>query len=109
MLQPSRIELSRDGSGARKSLFLRREAEFFDEATLDLTYIAKKLREALKIEALLTDAGIDYLVEPGAYVGGVLFQRELTGAFFYVAPADSDRTRQLLSEQNYKPYQEEAN
>jgi hypothetical protein len=84
---------------------MRREAEFFDDVELDLTYVAKKLREAIKIEALLTAAGIDYFVEPDSYVGGLLFRRELTGAFFYVLPTDVERTRQTLVGGNYKPYQ----
>jgi hypothetical protein len=84
---------------------MRQEAEFFGDTQLDLTYIAKKLREAIKIEALLTDAGIDYFVEPDSYVGGLLFRRELTGAFFYVRPADVERTHQALSSSRYKPYQ----
>lgn len=83
---------------------MRREAEFFGEVELDLTYVAKKLREALKIEALLTAAGIDYFIETDSYVGGLLFRRELTGAFFYVLPADLERTQGLLTSENYKPY-----
>lgn len=84
---------------------MRREAEFFGEIELSLIYVAKKLREALKLEALMTAAGIDYFVETDSYVGGLLFRRELTGAFFYVNPADAERTRQLLSTECYKPYQ----
>ena len=84
---------------------MRQEADFFDDTELDLTYIAKKLREAVKIEALLTAAGIDYFVEPDSYIGGLLFRRELTGAFFYVHPADVERTHQALLSGRYKPYQ----
>jgi len=84
---------------------MRREADFFGEVELDLIYIAKKLREALKIEALLTAAGIDYFVEPDTYTGGLLFRRELTGAFFYVLPVDLERTHQSLLSGDYKPYQ----
>jgi hypothetical protein len=84
---------------------MRREADFFGEVELDLIYIAKKLREALKIEALLTAAGIDYFVEPDTYTGGLLFRRELTGAFFYVLPADVERTHQSLLSGDCKPYQ----
>ena len=87
---------------------MRRESQFFDDAELELIYVAKKLREALKIEALLTEAGVDYFVETDSYIGGLLFRRELTGAFLYVAPADVDRARQLLASQNYKPYEAEA-
>jgi hypothetical protein len=84
---------------------MRQETDFFGDAELDLIYVAKKLREAIKIEGLLTAAGIDYFVEPDSYVGGLLFRRELTGAFFYVLPVDSDRTRQALLGSRYKPYQ----
>ena len=84
---------------------MRREAEFFDNVELELTYVAKKLREALKVEALLTESEIDYFVETDSYVGGFLFKRELTGAFFYVTPQDAERTRQLLSSRDYKPYE----
>jgi hypothetical protein len=84
---------------------MRREADFFGEVELDLIYVAKKLREALKIESLLTAAGIDYFVEPDMYIGGLLFRRQLTGAFFYVLPVDLERTRQSLTGGNYKPYQ----
>ena len=84
---------------------MRQEPEFFGDVELDLIDVAKKLREAIKIEALLTAAGIDYFVEPDAYVGGLLFRRELTGAFFYVLAADAERTRQTLLGGRYKPYQ----
>jgi hypothetical protein len=69
--------------------------------------MARRLREALKIEALLTEAGIDYLVETGTYTGGLLLKRDLTGAFFYVAPADTGRARELLLRNRYKPYESE--
>ena len=85
---------------------MRRDAEFFEDAELDLVYMSRRLREALKIEALLTDAGIEYLVETGTYTGGLLMKRDLTGAFFYVAPGDVARTRELLVANRYKPYQE---
>jgi prenyltransferase beta subunit len=86
---------------------VRREPEFFGEAELDLLYMARRLREALKLETLLTEAGLDYLVETGSYTGGFLMRRELTGAFFYVAPADLARARDLLLKNRYRPYQSE--
>jgi len=66
--------------------------------------MAHRLRDALKIENLLTEAGFDYLVETGTYMGGVLFKRELTGAFFYVSPTDRDAVRELLVRNRYNPY-----
>ena len=67
-----------------------------------------RLREALAVELVLTQAEIDYLVEPGTYLGGFLFKRELTGAFFYVAPDDTARTKEILKRNNYKPYVKEV-
>lgn len=84
---------------------MRRDLAFFDEAELDLVYMARRLREALKLETVLTNAGIDYLVETGEYVGGFLIKRDLMGAFFYVAPGDLEKTRRLLVENRYKPYE----
>ncbi|MFL6352213.1 MAG: hypothetical protein ACJ74Z_10235 [Bryobacteraceae bacterium] len=86
---------------------MRREPEFFEEAELDLLYMARRLREALKLETLLTEAGIDYMVETGLYTGGFLMRRELTGAFFYVAPGDLTRARELLSTNRYRPVRPE--
>ena len=84
---------------------MRRDPEFFGEAELDLLYMSRRLREALKLETLLTEAGFDYLVETGLYTGDLLMRRELTGAFFYVAPADLIRARELLLENRYRPYE----
>ncbi len=86
---------------------MRRDAEFFENTELELIYMAHRLRDALKLERILTDAGIEYLVETGTYVAGFLMKRDLTGAFFYVAPADSERTREMLLRNRYKPYQGE--
>jgi hypothetical protein len=83
---------------------MRRDSEFFGELELDLVYMARRLREALKLEDLLTSAGIDYLVETGTYISGLLIKRDLTGAFFYVAPSDLLAARDLLLRNRYKPY-----
>ena len=61
---------------------MRREPDFFDEQDLDLVYVAKKLKEALRLEEVLTAAGFDYLVEPDRYSGGIIFRTERVGAFF---------------------------
>jgi hypothetical protein len=83
---------------------MRCEPDFFGDTELDLVFMSRRLREALKIEVILNEARIDYLVEPGPYTGGFLIKRELTGAFFYVAPADLDRAREVLIQNRYKPY-----
>ena len=86
---------------------MRHEAEFFGEAELDLIFMARGRRDALKLEKLLGEAGIDYAVETGTYTGGLLIKRDLAGAFFYVAPADVQKGRALLVENGYQPYESE--
>ncbi len=84
---------------------MRREPDFFGEEELVLLYIAKRLKEALKLEALLTENALDYLVEPDRYSGGIIFRSERVGAFFYVAPARVETARSLLSEHGYRPHE----
>ena len=86
---------------------MRRDEEFFQETELDLIYMARRLRDALRLESLLTEAGIDYLVETGTYTAGLLMRRELAGAFFYVAPRDVPRAVEVMSRNRYKPYRDE--
>jgi len=43
---------------------MRREPEYFGERDLTLIYVAKKLKEALALESVLSEAGVDYLAEP---------------------------------------------
>ena len=83
---------------------MRREAEFFEDAELTLVYMARRLRDALKLEGLFTDAGIDYAVETGTYTGGILIRRDLTGAFFYVQEDAVGTAREILLHNRYKPY-----
>jgi hypothetical protein len=82
---------------------MRREAEFFGDVELELVYIAKKLQEALDLEQLLTLAERDYLVEADNYRGGIIFQTERVGAFFYVRPGEASVMRELLRHHGYKP------
>lgn len=86
---------------------MRREPDHFGDQELELLYIAKKLRDALKLEDLLTQAGLDYLVEPDRYVGGTIFRSERVGAFFYVDPAAGESARQTLQRHGYRPAQED--
>ena len=84
---------------------MRQTPEFFGEQELALVYIAKKLNEALRLEALLTNAGHDYLVEADSYRGGLVFQSERVGAFFYVTLAAENIVREFLSSNGYRPYE----
>jgi hypothetical protein len=83
---------------------MRRDIEHFGEAELDLLYMARRLPDALKLEELLTSAGVDYLIETGTYTAGFLMKRDLTGAFFYVAPQDLLASQSLLSQNQFEPY-----
>jgi hypothetical protein len=65
---------------------MRQPPEHFGEQDLDLVYIAKKL------------------VEPDRYKGGLIFQSERIGAFFYVLPEVVESARTSLKGAGYKPY-----
>lgn len=87
---------------------MRQESAFFGEQELVLLYIAKRLGEARRVEAVLDGAGIDYMVEPDRYRGGVLFVRELIGAFFYTTDAQAETARTALRAGSFKPYEVES-
>ncbi|MFB3777893.1 MAG: hypothetical protein ACE141_09780 [Bryobacteraceae bacterium] len=82
---------------------MRRDEEFFKDQDVELIYVARKLSEAKALEALLTSAGVDYLVEVDEYLGGFLFQRMRAGAFFYVLPRTADSARRLMESHRYRP------
>ena len=83
---------------------MRRDSEFFGDQDLTLVFIAKRLAVALKIEELLTSAGLDYMIETDTYTGGVVFRSERVGVFFYVAPPSLDAVRHVLEQNRYKVY-----
>ena len=84
---------------------MRRDAEYFGEAELELIYIAKRLNEAQRLENLLSESGLDYLVEPDKYMGGVILRRELVGAFFYVDPASLSAAHEMMQRGGFRPYE----
>ncbi len=83
---------------------MRCEPDHFGDQELALLYVAKKLKEALRLEELLTAAGIEYLVETDKYSGGVIFRSERVGAFFYVPPAHNSAARETLVRAGLEPY-----
>jgi hypothetical protein len=87
---------------------MRREPDYFGDRELALIYIARRLNDALRLEEVLTAAGLDYVVEPDRYVGGVIFRSERVGAFFYVRPADTQSAQQVMQNAGYRPYRAEA-
>jgi hypothetical protein len=84
---------------------MRRQDEAFASSELALVYIAKRLKEAKRLEDLLTTAGVDYLVETDTYRGGFIFVSERVGAFFYVQPAAEAHCRELMTQNRFKPYE----
>jgi hypothetical protein len=84
---------------------VRRDLDFFGDVDLELIYIAKRLKEALKLEEQLTAASFEYLVEADHYRGGFIFQTERIGAFFYVLPERGEEAKAFLRAQGYKPYE----
>jgi len=59
---------------------MRREPDFFEEREMELIYIARRLKEALRLEDALTASAVDYAVEPDTYSGGVIFRSQRVGA-----------------------------
>ena len=84
---------------------MRRLDEEFAASELALVYIAKRLKDAKRLEDLLTGAGVDYLVETDTYRGGFIFVSERVGAFFYVQPAAETACRELMAQRGFKPYE----
>lgn len=80
----------------------RRNPEHLDGVEPVLIYMARKLRHAIRVEEMLTDAGIDYVVETDTFAAGFIFRTERTGAFFYVAPVDHERAISTIEREGFK-------
>ena len=87
---------------------MKQDAAFFADREAVLIYIAKKLREATRLEGVLTAAGVDYGVEADEYRGGVVFGSTRVGAFFYVLPDAVAAARATMEAAGFKPYLEPA-
>lgn len=79
---------------------------FFENQEAILIYIAKKLRDAIRLEKVLTDAGVDYGVETDEYRGGLIFVTNRIGAFFYVLPETAAAAREIMQSAGFKPHLE---
>jgi hypothetical protein len=77
----------------------RIDAEELNERQGELIFIARTVREARRVEGLLTEAGIDYAIafEPFLH-GGILGVITLTGLGFYVLPGQAFYCRELLAQ-----------
>jgi hypothetical protein len=83
---------------------MKRDAAFFEGREPVLIYIAKRLKDALRLEDLLAQAGIDYGVEADEYRAGVIFRTVRAGAFFYVLPETLAAAQQVMQQNRYKVY-----
>lgn len=83
---------------------MKQESSFIEGKEATLIYIAKRLRDALRLESLLSDGGLDYVVEADEYRGGIIFHTVRTGAFFYVLPENVGAARDIMQRNGYKPY-----
>jgi len=85
---------------------MKQKADFFENRNPVLVYIAKRLRDALRLEGIFNDAGLDYGVEADEYRGGVVFRTVRTGAFFYVLPDAVESAFAVMERNGYRPYLE---
>ncbi|MBZ5725529.1 MAG: hypothetical protein LAP87_11065 [Acidobacteriia bacterium] len=87
---------------------MKQEASYFEGKEPVLIYIAKKLRDALRLESVFTEAGLDYGVEADEYRGGVIFRSVRAGAFFYVLPETVGAAHDVMRRHGYQPYVDPA-
>jgi len=85
---------------------MKQDAAFFENRNPVLVYIAKHLRDALRLEGLFTEAGLDYGVEADQYKGGVVFHTVRTGAFFYVLPESVHAAFDVMERHGFRPHLE---
>jgi hypothetical protein len=85
---------------------MKQDAPYFEGKNPILIYIAKKLKDALRLESIFTSAGLDYGVEADEYRGGVLFRSVRVGAFFYVLPDCVGSAHEIMLRHGYKPMME---
>jgi hypothetical protein len=83
---------------------MKQEAGFFEGKEPVLIYIGKRLKDALRLEEVLTTSGIDYGVEADEYRGGIIFRTVRAGAFFYVLPNAVESAHAAMAKHGFKPY-----
>ncbi len=84
---------------------MKRDAAFFDDSDPQLIYISKRLEDSLRLEAVLTESGVDFGVEADTYRGGMIFRTDRVGAFFYVLPEVEERAREVLQCGGFRAYE----
>lgn len=83
---------------------MKQDASYFEGREPVLIYIAKRLRDALRLESIFTAEGLDYGVEADEYRGGVVFRSVRVGAFFYVLPETAEVAYEIMRRHGYKPW-----
>jgi hypothetical protein len=83
---------------------MKQDASFFAGHEPALVYIAKRLKDALRLESVFTSAGLDYGVEADEYRGGVIFRSVRVGAFFYVRPDTVEVAHEIMRRHGFEPF-----
>ena len=81
---------------------MRLEEADFDGQPLEVIFVARKLRDALRLEEVLTAEQVDYLVRTGVYGRGLLFRSSRIGAFFWVRETLAGACRDLLARHGFR-------
>ncbi|MBS1855742.1 MAG: hypothetical protein JST11_10280 [Acidobacteria bacterium] len=84
---------------------MKQDASYFEGKEPVLIYIARKLKDALRLEELLATGGVDFGVEADEYRAGVIFRTVRAGAFFYVLPEVVPAAREVMLRSGYQPYE----
>lgn len=87
---------------------MKQEASFFEDKDPVLVYIAKRLKDALRLEGIFSLEGMDFGVEADEYKGGIIFRSVRAGAFFYVLPDSVGAAHEIMRRHGYKPFIESA-
>jgi hypothetical protein len=87
---------------------MKQDAAFFSGHEPALIYIAKKLKDALRLESVFTSTGVDYGVEADEYRGGVIFRSVRVGAFFYVRPDSVESAYEIMRRHGFEPFHGQA-
>jgi len=84
---------------------MRQEPSYFEGKEPILIYIARRLKDALRLENIFNGAGVDYGVEADEYRGGVIFRTMRAGAFFYVLTENVEAAHAVMRHHGYKPFE----
>jgi hypothetical protein len=91
---------------------MKKDADYFEDEPqghrAELVFVAKRLKDALRLEGVFTEAGVDFGVEPDEYTGGIIFKTTRVGAFFYVRREAREQALAVLVENGYVPVAEDS-